>query len=82
MVIENKSIVYSDRRQDMYLPKLSDQEIGRYHSHSSATIGGGVKSNQPQPVIRSSQLQAEYDAISQQLTELKSRLDYLVQICG
>jgi len=61
----------------MYLPKLSNEEIGCYHSHSSVTIGGDVKSNQPQSAVRSGQLQAEYDAISHELAELKSRLDHL-----
>lgn len=61
----------------MFLPKLSDQEIGCYHSHSSVTNGEGVKSNQPQSNVRSSQLQAEYDAISLQLVELQSRQDDL-----
>jgi len=57
----------------MYLPKLSDEEIGRYHSCSHVTTGGNVKSNQPQSAVRSGQLQAEYDAISHELAERKSR---------
>jgi hypothetical protein len=62
-----------DRRQKMFLPKLSNQEIGRYHTKSPTkqTAVDHFSSSNSKPE------QAKVDDIGQELAELKARYDYL-----
>ena len=59
----------------MYLPKLSNQEIGCYHSKSPTTRTGVDHSNVSSKMYG----QGQVDDISHQLTELKTKQDYLRQ---
>ena len=59
----------------MYLPKLSNQEIGCYHSQSPTTRTGVDQSN----VSSTKAGRDQVDDISHQLAELKTKQDYLRQ---
>ena len=59
----------------MYLPKLSNQEIGCYHSKSPTTQTGVDHSNASNKKAG----QGQVDDVSHQLAELKTKQDYLRQ---
>ncbi len=59
----------------MFLPKLSNQEIGCYHSKSPTARTYGDHSN----VSSKKYGQGQVDDISHQLAELKTKQDYLRQ---